>query len=426
MSTVRTPPLVGRDLDLAVALEQLARVEQGMPACLLVRGEAGIGKSRLVGEVTDRAGGRGHAVLVGRADDLDHGIPFALFRDMLARLGPDGPGAEGARALRAAVTGGHQEDDGGHLVAAFRAATTLVSGVGEGRPVVLVLEDLHVADGESLALAGLLIRLADLPVLTVATLRPGGRATEIEQLGERMAEDGRGSVLDLEPLDGADVALLVSAVIDATPDEELTGAVADASRGNPFFASEVARSLVDARAISMRDGRAGLVPGASAAPLPGSTALLRRLVLGTAADAELAKVVAVFGRFSLRHLGLAERLTGLSGDGVVGSFDRLVNAGLLVPAAGGGYEFAHAILRARLYDDIGPAERRRIHAAIAADLGAERRAGIGLDILELATHVAASAEPGDDAAVDVLLEAARTVGASAPLVAADYHRRALA
>lgn len=428
MSTIRTPPLVGRDLDLAVTLDQLARVERGMPACLLVRGEAGIGKSRLVGEVSDRAEGQGYAVLVGRADDLDHGIPFALFRDLLARVGPEGPGAEGAGQLRAAMDGGHDGGDEGaegHLGAAFRAATALVSGAGEGGPVVLVLEDLHVADRESLALAALLIRLADMPVLTVATLRPGGRAAEIEQLGERMADDGRGSVLDLEPLDRPDIGLLVAAVLGATPDDELTDAVADASRGNPFFASEVAQSLVDGGAITVQDGRAGLVPGASAAPLPGSTALLRRLVLGTRADVEVAKVVAVFGRFSLRHLGLAERLTGLSAEGVVQSFDRLVRAGLLAPAAGGGYEFAHAILRARLYDDIGPAERRRIHAAIAAGFAAERRAGIVLDVLEIATHVAASAEPGDDAAADVLLEAARTVGASAPLVAADYHRRAL-
>ena len=91
----------------------------------------------------------------------------------------------------------------------------------------------------------------------------------------------------------------------------------------------------------------------------------------------------------------------------------------------GGYEFTHSILRDRLYDDIGPAERRRIHAAIAADLAVERGGGGVLDVLELATHVAASAEPGDVGAAEVLLEAGRTVGATAPLVSADYHRRAL-
>jgi len=421
---VTTPPLVGRDLDLAVAREQLTRSARGTPASLLVRGEAGIGKSRLVAELADAAGRLGHPVVVGRADDLDHGIPFAAFRDLLARLDPDGPGADEADGFSAAIDGHHAEADAEHLTAVFRAATQLLRALADGGPLVLVLEDFHVADGESLALAALLIRLAGLPVLTVVTLRPGGGAAELEQLCERVAFDGRGSVVDLEPLDRADTRALAAAVIGAALDDGVTDAVAEASRGNPFFAREVAQALVDGGAVTVEDGQARLVPGAPAAKLPRSTALLRRLVLGTT-DLELAKVMAVFGRFSLHHLGLAGRLTGLSGDGVAASFDRLVASGLLASTAGGGYEFTHSILRDRLYDDIGPAERQRIHAAIAADLAVERRGGRLLDVLELATHVAASAEPGDAAAVEVLLEAGRTVGATAPLVSADYHRRAL-
>jgi DNA-binding CsgD family transcriptional regulator len=425
VSTVSTPPLVGRELDLAVAREQLTRSARGTPASLLVRGEAGIGKSRLVAELAGVAGELGHPVVVGRADDLDHGIPFAAFRDLLARLEPDGPGAEEAGGLRAAIEGHHAEADAEHLTAVFAAAARLLRALAAGGPVVLVLEDLHVADGESLALAALLIRLAGLPVLTVVTLRPGGGAAELEQLCERMAFDGRGSVIDLEPLGRDDTRALAGAVIGAELDDGLTAAVVEASRGNPFFAGEVAQSLVDGGAVTVADGQARLVPGAPAPQLPRSTALLRRLVLGTAADVELAKVMAVFGRFSLDHLGLAGRLTGLSGDGVAQSFDRLVASGLLAHAAGGGYEFTHSILRDRLYDDIGPAERRRIHAAIAAGLAAERRGGRVLDVLELATHVAASAEPGDTAAAEVLLEAGRTVAPTAPLVSAHYHRRAL-
>jgi DNA-binding CsgD family transcriptional regulator len=423
VSTEGTPPLVGRELDLAIAQEQLARSARGTPASLLVRGEAGIGKSRLVAELAGVAAELGHPVVVGRADDLDHGIPFAAFRDVLARLGSDGPVAAEAEGLRSAIEGDHDEAE--HLTAVFAAATRLLRALAAGGPVVLVLEDLHVADGESLALVALLVRLSGLPVLTVVTLRPGGGATELEQLCERMAFDGRGSVVDLEPLDRADTRALAAAVIGAELDDGLADAVVEASHGNPFFAVEVAQSLVDVGAVAVADGQARLVPGAPAAQLPRSTALLRRLVLGTTADLELAKVMAVFGRFSLDHLGLAERLTGLSGDGVARSFDRLVASGLLAHAAGGGYEFTHSILRDRLYDDIGPAERRRIHAAIAADLGVQRRGGGVLDVLELATHVAASAEPGDTAAAEVLLEAGRAVGPTAPLVSADYHRRAL-
>jgi DNA-binding CsgD family transcriptional regulator len=425
VSTVSTPPLVGRDLDLAIAREQLTRSAGGTPASLLVRGEAGMGKSRLVAELAEAAGDLGHPVVVGRADDLDRGIPFAAFRDLLARLSPEGPGGDEAGALRAAIEGHHAAADAEHLTEVFTAATRLLRALSGGGPLVLVLEDVHVADGESLALGALLIRLAGLPVLTVVTLRPGGGAAELEQLCERMAFDGRGSVVDLEALGRDDTRALAAAVIGAELDDGFTDAVVEASRGNPFFVGEVAHSLVDGGAVAVADGRARLVPGAPAAHLPRSAALLRRLVLGTAADLELAKVMAVFGRFSLHHLGLAGRLTGLSADGVAESFDRLVATGLLAHAAGGGYEFTHSILRDRLYDDIGPAERRRLHAAIAADLAAERRGGRVLDVLELATHVAASAEPGDAAAADVLLEAGRAVGATAPLVSADYHRRAL-
>jgi DNA-binding CsgD family transcriptional regulator len=421
-----TPPLVGRELDLVVALQQLERIERGRPAALLVRGDAGIGKSRLVAELATRAADLGYPVVVGRADDLDHGIPFAVFRDVLTRLVPEGAVAAHADALRAEIERKEDEAaDAEHLSAVFAAAVGLIRAAGDGAPVVLVLEDLHAADGESLALAALLVRFADLPVLTVATLRPGGGATELDRLGERMAFDGRGAVVDLEALDRQESRLLAAAVIGAEPDDQLTDAVVDASRGNPFFVCEVAQSLVDGHAVVLDGRRAHLVPGAPAVGLRPSTALLRRLFVGAASDVELAKVMAVFGRFSLRHLGLAERLTGMSANGVARSFDRLVKAGLLAHAADGGFEFTHSIVRTTLYDDIGPAERRRIHAAIATELAAEGRAGMVLDILDLATHVAASAEPGDTVAAEVLLDAGRAIGSTAPLVSADYHRRAL-
>src|SRR5207248_3199495 len=106
-------------------------------------------------------------------------------------------------------------------------------------------------------------------------------------------------------------------------------------------------------------------------------------------------------------------------EGVSRSFDRLVRAGILAPTAAGGFEFSHPIVRDTLYEDIGPAERTRIHAAIAAELSIDQREGFVLDVLELATHVAASAQPGDEAAVAVLTEAARTVAPTAPLVSAE-------
>ena len=393
-------PLVGRELDLAAALEQLKRVEGGTPAALLVRGEAGIGKSRLVAELCDRARQLGHTVLTGRADDLDHGIPYAVFRDVVARSGI-GP-----------IPFDRDVAD------VFDSAVALLREIAVG-PTVVVLEDLHVADRDSLVLAALLMRLADVPVLSVVTVRSSSAADDLERLCERLAFDGRGAVLDLDPLDRHETQALVAAVAGAAPDDALTDAVFAASGGNPFFAREAAQSLLDAGAVAVDAGRARLVPDAPAIGLRPSTALLRRLFVGTGDDIELAKVMAVFGRFSLHHLPLVEHILDRDATTVAQSFDRLVAAGILV-RTDAGYELSHPIVRDTLYEDIGPAERRRIHAAIAAALSSERR-----DLLELATHIAASAEPGDDAAAEILLDAGRAVAAVAPLVSADYHRRAL-
>jgi DNA-binding CsgD family transcriptional regulator len=441
--------MVGRELDLAVALEQLKRVERGSSTALLVRGDAGIGKSRLIAELAGRARQLGHQVLAGRADDLDRGIPFAVFRDAFARLAFDEEptpevlelveefrrtveasiDAPGSTATASVGPGGSasppdaSSDD--YLSIVFAVVVRVLRSLAKRGPLVLILEDLHVADPASLALVGPMARLADLPMLTAVTLRPSAAAADAERLLERMADDGRGAVLDLEPLDRHDTHALVAAVLRATPDEEVGDAVFAASGGNPFFASEAAQSYADASAVVISGGRARLVSDAPALGLRPNTALLRRLFAGTSADVELAKVMAVFGRFSLRHLPLAQRMTGQSADDVARSFDRLVKAGIMVEAGGGGYDFSHAIVRSTLYDDIGPAERRRLHGVIADELARDRRAGIVLDVLELATHVAASAQPGDEAAADVLLEAGRAVAWTAPLVSAEYHRRAV-
>jgi DNA-binding CsgD family transcriptional regulator len=410
---VSGPPLVGRELDLAVALEQLKRVELGTSASLLVRGEAGIGKTRLVDEVTARATQTNHAVLAGRADDLDHGIPYALFRDLASRATTD------------AIDDFRNALESASFPDVFASAVRLLRSTAATGPVVLVLEDLHVADRESLALVAPLVRLADVSMLVVATVRPGDAAADAQRLFEHFAVEGRGAVIDLDPLDRHETQALVASLLGATPDEHVANAVFDASHGNPFFTCEAAQALADAGAAVIDGGRARLVAGTPIVGLRPSTALLRRLFSGTTADVDVAKVMAVFGRFQLRHLPLVERLTGQTADEVARSFDRLVKAGLLAETAGG-YGFTHSIVRDTLYEDIGPAERRRVHAAIATEMASERRAGIVLDVLELATHVAESAEVGDEDAATILIDAGRAVAATAPLVSAEYQRRAAA
>jgi DNA-binding CsgD family transcriptional regulator/tetratricopeptide (TPR) repeat protein len=404
-------PLIGREKDLAVALDQLKRTGDGMSASLLLVGEAGIGKSRLAAEVLVRAEQIGQRVLVGRADEFDRGIPYAVFRDVLARLGQpgsaDGEVAERLAELRQGLDVGVGASGGpadAHLRLVFSRAVDAFRALTEGSPTVLLVEDAHLADADSLALLALLTRLGDLPMLTIATLRPSSvaPARELQRLMERQQDEGQGAVIELAPLDRQEVHALVGATLGAAPAEDVVETVYAQGRGNPFFTLESVRALGDGDALLAR-------------------------VFGRDEPALLvARVVSAFGRFDLHHLPLAARLTGLSEAEVGETFDRLVREHMLVRDGEGGYEFAHSIVRDAVYEEIGPAERRRLHGAIADDLAQGRRAGTLLDIAELATHVAESADPGDERAIEILLEAGRTVAVTAPLVAAEHYAHAAA
>jgi DNA-binding CsgD family transcriptional regulator/tetratricopeptide (TPR) repeat protein len=399
-------PFVGREKDLAVALEQLKRTGDGSSACLLFLGDAGIGKTRLASEVVARGEQMGLGVLSGRADEFDRGIPYAVFRDLLGRLSGAGAAEDEVAELREGLAVGVGASAGGpadaHLRLVFERAVAAFRALTEGSPTILLVEDAHLADADSLALLALLARLGELPMLTIATLRPSAAAParELQRLMERMAAEGHGAVIELAPLDRHEVQALVGATLGSAPDEATVATVFEQGGGNPFFTLESLRALSD------------------------GDALLGRVFGSDEPALRLARVVSAFGRFELHHLPLAARLADLPEDDVDATFDRLVRAHMLVRSEESNYEFAHGIVRDAVYEEIGPAERRRLHAAIAAELGRDRRAGTLLDIAELASHVAESADPGDEHAIEILLEAGRTTSVTGPLVSADYYGRA--
>jgi DNA-binding CsgD family transcriptional regulator len=422
--------LIGRERHLEVALRQLERARRGSPVSVLVRGGAGLGKTRLAGEIAARADAAGLRALPGRADDLDRGIPYAVFRDVLARVSATGdPLPDSARSLAHSLdvdapVGGAATD--AHLSLVYTRAVRMFRDLAAPSPLLLAIEDLHLADGDSVALIALLARLADIPMMTLVTLRPdtSGNAAELERLIERLAGDGRGAIIEIGPLSRDEIGLLVRADVDAAPGEPVVEAVYTGSAGNPFLAHELVRSLTARGLLAVEAGRVQLATGAASAAADPDIVARMFGAVGDEALA-LARVVAAFGRFSLDHLSLAARLISLPEDQAGAAFDRLVAARILVRGDDGGYAFTHGIMRDALYEGLGPAERRRLHGAIAGQLALERRAGVLLDVAQLANHVAQSADPGDEAAIEVLLEAARAVEATAPLVAAGYYRRAV-
>src|SRR4029450_8978127 len=147
----------------------------------------------------------GLQAITGRADEFDHGIPYGLFRDLLGRLTvTTGPLRTRVDALRegldaAAPASGAPGD--AHLSLVLARAVEVFRALSAEAPAVLLVEDVHLADADSLALLALLCRLRDVPILTILTLRPQSEsgARDLERLAERLAFDGNGAVCDLAP-----------------------------------------------------------------------------------------------------------------------------------------------------------------------------------------------------------------------------------
>ena len=197
---IASAPLVGRDAELTDLERALDAVDRGEPRLVGVLGEPGIGKSRLLGELAARASARGHLVLAGRAAELEHDVPFALWAETIdAYVGaemPDGDVAELAVALPAAA-GAVPRSVERHRIA--RAIRLLLTRLAERRPVTLLLDDVQWADPAS---ADVLTLLAHRPPerTLVAIASRTQQSPTVEAALDTAARHGLAHVLELAPL----------------------------------------------------------------------------------------------------------------------------------------------------------------------------------------------------------------------------------
>ena len=425
-ATPRRPPLVGRGPELDLIVERLEAVRTTSAATmLLVRGDAGIGKSALLREASERARALGFTTVSSGSAPTRRTIPYAVFEDALAELDRAGDApAELVAAFRAAIV----LDDarpGGTASARLvrRGAYALLAEALRTRPVALVLDDLHAADGDSLALLSrLLTDLADQPLVVLAAARPATALDPIapEHVVGRLAIDARGVVVDVAPLDAEEVATLLRASMGHPPDAPLIAEIHRHGLGNPFFTIATLEELAGTGRLVIADDLIQLLPAPGPdAPSTGHTGVLRRFFRDDGAEVRVARALAAFDHFRLDLLPLLAELTGLAGPEVTATVDALVARRLLAGSPRDGYRFAHDLPRTALYQSIGPVQRANLHAAIAARL----RAGLatGADrTLELAAHVAASGHRDREAA-GVFLAAARTTDPIAPIAAARWY-----
>ncbi len=400
-----SPVFVGRAAELGVLLAAADTAASGSASLVLIGGEAGVGKSRLVREAATRLGDDGWLVLEGGSVAVgDDGLPFGPLVEALRSL------ARTVDADRIAAAAGPSLPELARLVPEladvapdppmqtgpadwlqvriFEGVLRLLGRLGEATPVLFVVEDLNWADRSTRDLLAFLGRnLRDERLLMVGTYR----ADELDRhhpLAAWLAEAERQphvERIDLERFGRDELVELLTAIASAPPSPELIESIARRSDGNAFFAEELAAAVDEA--------------GSRQARLPETLrgVLLARLSGRSEKASHLIEVASVAGR-QVGHDVLAD-VYGSSEADLQAALHEAVDAQLLVvdPAdVVEHYRFRHTLVREAAYDELLPSERRGLHAAYARAIEARPVGGgaaAASRLAELAHHWTAANEP---------------------------------
>jgi len=399
---MQAPELRGRTREVDALTHALEAARAGGGSTVLLEGEAGIGKTRLLEELAARARDLGLEVRRGGGEELEQERPFG---PLLEALGvPDMvPAPLGA-------------SDAGGMDARFLAQDAFVDHLERltsAGPTLLVLDDLHWADRATLTtLWAVARRCADMGLLLVLALRLAPEPLELGRLIEGCTRLGA-LRLRLGPIAEDALAALATDIVGAPPGaalvEQLHGA-----RGNPFVAIELLRALeTDDRLIEVQ-GRRDL----RSADLPAVfvDTLVRR-VTGLSESARRAlSVAAVLG--GVGRVDDVAAVLGLSPADAAGAVAEAARGGLLEPT-GDVLAFRHDLIREALYQHVPESVRAGWHREAARLLDGRAEPAI------VARHLALGAAPGDTQAVDGLRRAAHDLVRDEPEAAADLLATAL-
>jgi DNA-binding SARP family transcriptional activator len=394
VATASTPidraPIVGRQTELAVVRQVLDDVAAGAACVVVVQGEAGVGKTRLVEELAAQATGAGARVVWGRSLEGGAAPAYWPWLGVLRPLREDRPeraddavdqllDATGALSTAPASAERPPLLDGVLRLLAPEEATG---------PVVVVFEDVQWAGPESLELlAQVIAGLEQGPVLVVLTLREGEDAAKGPVVSALAAASRRVGTrrLRLEGLDADDTEVLLGQVHGRPLDGAVAQVVHERAEGNPFYAIELVRLLES-------EGMADDADLARRAVPVGVLDVVRQRLAALPSDTvELLQLAAVAGREV--DVALLGRASGRSIDACLDDLDVAVAHRLLVPSGPSGeLQFSHALVREVVVDDLSALRRARAHLRVADAIEASGR---GDDVAEiLAEHLWAAAPIG--------------------------------
>jgi AAA ATPase domain len=430
MRTRADQAIIGRDHPAGLLRDEVARAADSHGGLVLVTGEAGIGKTTLVGQAADEARRRGALVLGGACWDSDNAPGYwpwvQVVRGLLRAATPEeraaaeAAGGSGLGVLLGGTPAGTPDPasqrgpDPAEAFRVFDADTSALVAVAQLRPVVVVLDDLHWADPASLRLLEFAAQHTWFErLLLVGTYRD----VEVEPAEHPLAPlllqlVAKATTVTLTGLGRDEVGALMARTAGREPDPELVAEVHRRTGGNPFFVEQTAR-------LWFADGSVTAVaPGVR-------DAVRRRLALLPERVVELLGAAAVLGQeFDAQVLAACTAVPAAQLGRLV---DRAVGARLVVAAGPGRFAFAHDLVRETLAGALGPAERRRRHASVVRAVDQDPALGERLLPADLARHAyLAGAEVGRRRTVELLEAAAREADARLATEEATGHlRRAL-
>jgi DNA-binding CsgD family transcriptional regulator len=414
--------LVGREDELDQLEAELARARDGALRTVLIVGEPGVGKTRLANELAARHDTEVLA-LAARAYPLGATASLGLWAEGLERYLRGLERSEVVRvcagdlhdlaallpSARAAKTGGDTAEP--PRIRLLGALARLLGRLSATAPVVIVLDDVHLADGSSWEAVSYLTRnLLDCRILLLLAARPAelaeDRVANDVLLG--LEQEGLLRRLTITALPADDVRVLAESVIGKAVPEALVTWLMERARGSPLFVMGLLRALVDENADLEHPALRSLPEDLA------ERVQVRLMQLDAPARAALELMTVVGYRAELSDL---VRLSGKSLDELAAILERLVRARLVSEVEQGrevSYEIGHPLIQEAIYRGIGAARRRALHRHAARMLVESGRLGAA------APHFVHSAEPGDDEAIDALCGALRQAEGR------QHHREALA
>lgn len=416
-------PLVGRRGDLIALRRHLETVKDGRGHCVLLAGEAGVGKSRLLATFAKEALQRKVLVASGSAFAMEAGVPYGAVADalaatlraldasalsVLARGTEDDlraviPGLAGAVGSRAAGTASDADGDGGSKARLMWNVTQFLTRLAARQPLLLLLDNAHESDVSSLELLHFLVRqVAGARILVVLSYVDDGRDANpaLRNMVRSLLGTGEATLQRIGTLSSSDLSELLqrSFALPASEAERHGAALWSHTRGNSFFVAESLKALAASGHIR-RTGSNWILEDTGAGTLPATVrdavrARLEVLDAGARRVAEIASVVE--SRASLALLG---RVSSLDEPSLADTIDTLCSRHILVEIRDGDsalYEFRHPIIQSVLRGELTAARERTLHAAVANALESIHGTEAMSHSVELARHLVRGQTVGTD------------------------------